>query len=526
MYGVSFAYTIHPNNIRIGTSLSSQSSIKNQSIQEGYNEFTMFNRLQQIIRTDCGFNSTRIVVIGVSGGPDSLCLLDLLWRLRLPILAAHLNHGLRPEAGEDEAQVRRLAENLGIPFVSSQADVTALSQEQSLSIEEAARILRYHFLFGEATRVGAQAVAVAHTADDQVETVLMHLLRGAGLAGLKGMERVLLPNPWSQEIPLVRPLLEVWRAEILAYCQERGLQPVWDRTNLDSVYLRNRLRHELIPFLETYNPQLRPGLLHMARALRDDYEVMMQAVQAAWQACLVRQGAGYLGFSQAAFCQQLPGVQRHVVRRAVNQLAPGASELGFEEIERVLEFARQPPATKQSDLAAGISLLSEGGILWLRLESSELPVDRWPQVRQAVILPVPGSLDLPGGWRLSAECVGLTPELYSQALANDDPFQAWMDAAEVRALVVRPRHPGDRFQPLGMDGRSLKLSDLMVNIKLPRRARSGWPLVCCGERIAWLPGYALAHPFRLAEGSHTVISLTLVNPPGLSAAHPNLAAVR
>ncbi len=469
----------------------------------------MFERVQKGIFQDCRLDSTRIVVVGVSGGPDSLCLLDILRRAGLPVLVAHLNHGLRPEAGEDEAYVRLLAERLGLPNVTRRAAVAAFARQESLSIEEAARILRYRFLFEEAERLSAQAVAVAHSANDQVETVLMHLLRGAGLAGLRGMEKVLLPNPWSQDIPLVRPLLEVWREEILSYCQEHGLLPVWDHTNQETVYLRNRIRQELVPFMETYNPQLQPGLLRMAQLLRDDYQIVEEAVLSAWQACLVRESSDCLGFSYPLFCRQQPGVQRGLIRKAFSQLSSQSSELGFEEVERALEFAQNPAATHHSGLAAGLGLVLEGEVMWLKRDEADLPLEDGPQIQEEAPFPVPGSLDLPGGWHLTAELVEAIPELLWLASGNTDPHRAWVDAGLVENLSVRPRRPGDRFQPLGMEDHSLKLSDFMVNVRLPRRLRRGWPLLCTPDQIVWVPGYALAHPFRLTENTDRALLLHL-----------------
>ena len=156
-----------------------------------------------------------------------------------------------------------MAEERGLSFVLGCTDVSALAEEQKLSIEEAARVARYRFLFEQARQLKAQAVAVAHNADDQVETVLMHLLRGAGLGGLKGMPyRAILPV-WDEAIPLVRPLLGVWRSEIEVYCRQHSLEPIEDASNQDTTFFRNRLRHQLLPTLQEYNPQgQRTALAH------------------------------------------------------------------------------------------------------------------------------------------------------------------------------------------------------------------------------------------------------------------------
>ena len=167
-----------------------------------------------IIKDECKLIPDRPVLLGVSGGPDSLTLLVILARSGYPIIAAHFDHKLRKESGAEAEYVRGLSENLGVPFLSGSTDVALLAKAKKWSLEEAARFARYTFLFQEARRVNAQAVAVAHTADDQIETVLMHILRGTGLTGLKGMAYRSSPNEWDDQIPLIRPLLEIGRAHV------------------------------------------------------------------------------------------------------------------------------------------------------------------------------------------------------------------------------------------------------------------------------------------------------------------------
>lgn len=221
-------------------------------------------------------------VIGVSGGPDSLCLLDLARQIStLDIIVAHFNHKLRPEADREAEIVRQVAEQIGLPFVTDSADVQVYASENRLSLEEAARLLRYRFLFAQARIQHAGLVAVGHTADDQVETILMHFLRGAGLAGLKGMAGRACPNEFDREIPLVRPILHLWRRETESYCHEHNLHPINDPSNTDETYFRNRLRHNLIPELENYNPRFKNVLLRTAEALAGDYEVVADSIDLA-----------------------------------------------------------------------------------------------------------------------------------------------------------------------------------------------------------------------------------------------------
>ena len=474
----------------------------------------MTEKLQQAMLESFPLDFTRILVVGVSGGPDSLCLLDALHRAGLRGVVAHMNHRLRPEADQEAEHVRQVAERYGVPYVLKVEDVAAYAEGHALSVEEAARVLRYRFLFAEAVRWEAQAVAVGHTADDQVETVLMHLLRGAGLEGLKGMEAWHLPNAWSQEIPLVRPLLGMWREETVAYCQERGLQPVMDGSNLETTYFRNRLRHELIPALQAYNPRLKENLVRMAEVLRGDQQVLEQILETAWQACARQAGPGCVAFSRGALEAQPVGIRRRLVRKAIGAQRPGLRDIGFETVERALEFLRQPAPRGQIDLAAGLRMLVEEDLVWIATWEADLPGMGWPQVQRGGEprrLAASGTVLLCQGWQLSLEEAEDVEEGRKQAFENDDPYQAWLDADQIPgALEVRGRREGDRCRPLGMEGHSVKLADLMINVKMPRRARAGWPLACCGGEVVWVPGYATSHTCRVRAETRRIFHLWLI----------------
>ncbi len=473
----------------------------------------MFEQIPTILQKDCSLKADLPVLVGVSGGPDSLCLADLLQHSGYQVIVAHFNHRLRPEAEADARKVAKFAEAKGMRCVGSGADVALYAETHSLSIEEAARELRYQFLFNQALQCECQAVAVGHTADDQVETVLMHLLRGAGLAGLRGMDYRWLPNAWSTEIPLVRPLLDTWRGEIMEYCTMMGLQPVQDASNLDRSYFRNRLRLDLLPTLENYNPRIRQALWRTANVLSADYAVLEEQTGQAWQGCLRAVGEGYVCLGRSALMGQLLGLQRAIIRRAIALLRPGLRDVDFEAVERAIHFLESPPKTGQTDLVAGVRLAIEGELVWLLRKEADLPGARWPQLQPGVDFPLetPGFLELPGGWRLVSEMVDDPADGLRQAQANADPFQAWVDLESLSVpLRVRGRQAGDQISPLGMGGHSLKLSDLMINLKVPRRARARWPLVVSGEAIVWVPGFRLAHPFRIKTGTLRCVHLILL----------------
>ena len=468
----------------------------------------MFDTFQLTLRDNCRLDQQQALLVAVSGGPDSLCLLHLLWGLGYPLVVAHLDHGLRPESAGEAEMVRQMAEKLGVQYIHARRDVAGYASQAGLSIEEAARNLRYQFLFEQAEQHGLQAVAVGHTADDQVETVLMHLLRGAGLSGLRGMSYYSLPNPWSRTIPLVRPLLGVWREQIMAYLERQGLEPSLDLSNLEKRYYRNRLRHELIPQLEALNPGARRRIWTMAALLQDEDEAIERVVEAAWGRCCLVENEAVVAFDPGCLREQPKGMQRRLLRRAIARLRPGLRDIDYETVERALDFVASPTQTGQMDLAAGLRLAIDGGRLWLAGWGTSLPDAGAPQLGSAesLDLVVPGETRLTSQWVFCAEILPTDEVRIAQAQANSDPFQAWLDLERLsQPFLIRARLPGERFRPLGMGGHSLKLSDFMVNVGLPRRLRDHWPLLVAGDEIAWVPGYRIAETAAVRPATLTRI---------------------
>jgi tRNA(Ile)-lysidine synthase len=408
--------------------------------------------------------------------------------------------------------VQRITQSLGIQYLGARQDVFAYASRNGLSIEEAAREVRYQFLFAQAETLGAQAVAVGHNADDQVETVLMHLLRGAGLSGLRGMSYYSLPNPWSQTIPLVRPLLGIWREEIMAYLDHHGFQPSQDASNLETRFYRNRLRHELIPHLEELNPGVRKRIWKMATLLQDEDETIERVVEAAWAQCCQSDTAGAVAFDVGGLRDQQKGVQRRLLRQAIARLRPGLRDIDFETVERALDFLASSTRSGQMDLAAGLRLEIEGKRLWVAAWEAVLPEADWPQLTpgQRLELSIPGETQLSGRWLLHAEILPTNEITLPQAQANADPYQAWLDLDCLeQPLILRGRIAGERFRPLGMEGHSLKLSDFMVNARLPRQARANWPLLVSREAIVWVPGLRIAQTVCIQPGTRQMLHLDL-----------------
>jgi tRNA(Ile)-lysidine synthase len=303
-------------------------------------------------RTDANFappaGESVGVVLAVSGGADSMCLADAVLavasRLALRPLIAHLDHGLRGEASAADAEfVRSFAAAHRVPCIVERADVRALARERKQSIEVAAREARYRFLARAAEDHGARLVALAHHADDQAETVLLRLIRGTGLQGLCGMQ-VHDPLPTASHLIAVRPLLRVSRANIEQYCRERQLQPRHDATNDELHYARNRVRHELLPFLERYNPNIRATLVRLADTVASDVEIVEQATQEAFER-IAQPADATIVVDRQAWCALSRGLQRATLREAVRQLKGDVAGLPYAAIEEARDVLNSDAQT-------------------------------------------------------------------------------------------------------------------------------------------------------------------------------------
>lgn len=456
------------------------------------------------LRHEIGLDPLKMVMLGFSGGPDSLCLLHVLIENGYKVIAAHLDHSIRASSAAEAVHVQELCGKLDVQCVSKRVDVVAFSKENHLTLEESARVLRYKFLFEEAERLGCQAVLVGHNADDQVETVLMHLLRGSGLSGLAGMRPVLLPNPWSNTIPIARPLIHITRSEIEDFLEQRGLTAIVDESNTDQQYFRNRIRHELVPYLTTYNPRIRERIQNMATVISTEDDFMRFSLNEVWTKVVLREGDHFLLIDRAALIALHPALQRRFLRRMIEWMAPGIRDIEFDLINRAVDFCRNPTRSNRIDLLAGLELFLFDKNLVIAYETDPLH-DLWPQLeaRESFEIPVPGDVRISSKWSL---------HISRQSDFSIDPslFTAQIDAAKVTGPLVLDRvRPGDRFAPYGYNGHTKKVGDFWTSEGLPARARKNWPLLKMGEEIIWIPGFRIAERVRVEESTREIIRLVM-----------------
>jgi tRNA(Ile)-lysidine synthase len=473
-----------------------------------------------MLAESCGVCPGDAIVVGVSGGPDSLALLHLFVGVRealnLRLHAAHLNHGIRgAESDADAAFVRKVAAAWDVPYTVERADVPAIAAERKLALEEAARQARYTMLARTASEVGAGLVAVGHNADDQAETVLMHLLRGAGLAGLRGMlprtslSAYHLLEPVEADIVLIRPLLDIPRAEIEAYCAGHGLAPRFDRSNLDTTYFRNRLRHEVMPLLETLIPNLRARLNRTASVLAADHACLQAQTEEAWQRVCAAESRETITLDLAGWRALPLALQRAIIRQAAWRLRATLRDVSFLHVENAVRVARQGPTGARATLPAGLLMRVGYDTLTLAAEDeAPLPPD-WPLLApgEELAIAVGAYHDTPlqDDWTFSINAYeGERSGPDWEGLLHD-PWAAPLDADALgERLTLRTRRPGDRFRPQGVGGVQ-KVSAFMINAKIPAPWRDRVPLLVAESgAIAWVAGWRLDERFLVTEKTRRV----------------------
>ena len=441
----------------------------------------LVSRIERTVRRQRLFRPGDTLVVALSGGADSAFLLDLLATLpdyNLHLIAAHLNHTLRgTESDDDEEFCRELASRYAIPFESRRVDVTRTASDLRLNLEDAGRRARIEFLDEVRSTYGAAAVALAHHADDQAETVLMRLLRGSGTTGLSGMA-------YRNRRGYVRPLLEISRADIERYLLARGLSWREDASNSDTSYLRNRIRHRLLPLLEEYNPAIRSCLSSTASILGDDEALLEElAVQAFAGSCGMEEGrvvcsVGRLRTINAA-------LRRRVLRHAYTQLTGNLVGVGLRHIDALCDLIDSGRPNSRLALPQGIAAVREYDRLLLMRTGAEAPGADFE-----LLITGPGLYTLPRGGSFAVD-VSVT-EFFPAG-----PDTACFDPGTAPfPWLVRTFRPGDRMTPFGMSGRK-KVKDIFIDRKIPLSERKRIPLLFCGEELVWIAGVCMSESCRM-----------------------------
>jgi tRNA(Ile)-lysidine synthase len=491
---------------------------------------TLPGRVLDTIRRHALLRRGDRVVVALSGGSDSVALLRMLRQLEsegelVVAGAAHLNHGLRDAAMDDEQFCRELSASLGVSFRSERTDVRELAAQWKTSLEDAGRRARYAFFDRVADELQADVVATGHTRDDQAETFLLRLLRGAGSRGLAGI--------YPRSGKAIRPLLEIGRDELRAYLFALGQPFCEDESNRDLTIPRNRVRHELLPWLaREFSPQVADVLAHEAELARyDEDRLCQEAIDLLDSIVLsssVRQRPGghasadsietvEVELSAHALGALHPALATRVARLSLQILAQDRF-VGYEHVRRLLRLAEddsERPVSLPGQHAArrGATIVLSRGRVEPFSNSFRVSLSIPGEVileREGWAIAASDDVDAggSGGWHLFGKGVG--PAGRDARRGKQPPSLSVAVTAEsvTRPLVVRSRLPGDRFPPLGMGGRRKKLQDVLVDRKVPRERRDSLPLVVdSADRIVWVVGVAESEDFRVTEPSRGVIFL-------------------
>jgi tRNA(Ile)-lysidine synthase len=433
------------------------------------------------------------LLVAVSGGPDSTALLLALSRLsrrhEIDLVVAHFNHGLRGDrtAAQEEAAVRKLASSLELPVIVGHGNVQALAVSEKLSLEDAARRERYRFLARAARQNGCSYVAVGHTATDQAETVLAHILRGAGLDGLAAMPaRAGWPIQGGERLTLVRPLLRLSHEDTLTYCGANKIDALEDESNASPRFQRNRLRHEVMPVLRDFNPRVEDALQRLADAARLDLDYIDSVARMS----LTSGDDGAVSLRRSLLSNAHPAIRRQTLRLAFAGVAGDTQYLGERNVLALDRLVQTGQTGDALDLPRNVHAELTRDALVMRIDHAHALV--LPE--RAVTLGVPGAVQF--GTLLVTALESYT--------AHGSGTSILVDAEALGdSVIVRRRLPGDRMQPSGMDG-TKKLQDLLVDAHVPRIQRDAIPIFETARGIAWVGGMRIAEWARPREDRPTI----------------------
>lgn len=436
------------------------------------------------------------ILIGLSGGPDSVSLLYILNhlkdRFRLALFAIYVDHGLRPDETPAEIEFcRRLCNNLSVPFSTKSIDVITFAKTYSINKQEAARQLRYKTIEETAYEIKAHKIALGHTADDQAETLLMRLFRGSGTTGLAGIPPV--------RRNIIRPLIEVERMEIERFLDEKNINFIIDSSNLKKDYLRNKIRLSLMPMLKEFNPDIIRTLSKTAEIFREEekyFEIIVTKT-------LMKLFSRKTDTRVELFLAPLEIMDKVILRRALRRVIDetrGLRGISFIHIEDIIELIKNGKPGDRVYLPKNIRVIKEYSMLIL---TSEPPVKLYTHV-----LPVPGEVVLKEAGHIIIASILEEQDLNIDKHGHLKPF-AVFDADKITSpLTVRARKNGDFFYPLGF-GKRKKLQDFFVDMKVPRDERDSIPIVLSGDDIIWIAGHRGDERFRISRETRNFLKLEL-----------------
>lgn len=454
-----------------------------------------------------GIEKADSIIVACSGGPDSVALVlalnDLKEELALSLYVAHFDHGLRGEESKRDALfVKNFSQKLGLPFFLGHSEVKSYSKVKGLSIQEGARELRYKFLRNLRDKLRARWIATAHTADDQVEEMVMRLLRGSSLSGLSGI-------PLRTEDKIIRPLLSIEKHELLAFLKQNGQDFCIDSSNLSNKYLRNKVRNEVVPILKKLNPAITTTVSRTAKLLREDDEFLDHFAKKIFDKAVLSKENGAIVLALNRLNNKPSSIKRRVFKLALRNLKPDIfKNLTLEHLESIDRLVSTQGPIKKIDLPARVVAKKIYGKLYFYskgIEKESIFADKFDALE-------PKQIDGPGDIALSRTLGNLRIERSSKKFKfNSEQFfpkDLFLDASSVSfPLTIRTRQNGERFWPLGAP-MPYKLKDFFISRKLPRHIRSLIPLVISGNEVVAVAGIEVSESHKVRQTTEEVLKLS------------------
>lgn len=459
----------------------------------------IINKVKDTIKKYDLINEGDNIILGLSGGPDSVCLLHILHRLKdelnIKIYAAHLNHKIRGiEAQKDAAYVARLCDELGIICFIRAIDVPKYCEENNVSLEEGARILRYNMFFEIKEKVHGDKIAIAHNLNDQAETVIMRIMRGTGLQGIKGIE-------YKRPDGIIRPILDISRNEIEEYCENNNLSPRIDHTNLEDIYTRNKIRLNLIPYMsENFNPNLIESISRMANLLRDDSEYIENESNKVFYNISEKLSENIISINIDKFLDTHKALRNRIIRKSINFILGNIKSIDQKHIEDVSNLAFESKIDIRLDLPRGLMVYKKRNQL---IFTNEELIEE--SISYNYKLPKSGYIKIK---ELNSIIESKILNVDEFNMQQHEEYTKFFDADKVYGnLMIRNRKNGDKIKILGLGGNK-KIKDLFIDLKIPKEDRDKVPILADEQGIIWVIGYRMSEDYKVDKTSKNILRIS------------------
>lgn len=460
--------------------------------------YILINKVKDIIKEYNMLNIGDKVVVGVSGGPDSMCLLNVLCILRseynLTIVVAHINHCLRgSDADDDEEFVRNYCKDRNIEFYSTKIDIHHLAKEKGISCESAGREVRYSFFYHVYKEIGADKIALAHHANDQAETILMRLMRGTGMEGLSGIKPV-------RDNVFIRPLINIYREEIEKYCIENNIYTRTDKTNFESIFTRNKIRLDLIPYINNmFDCDITKSLCRLSNIVRVDNDYLKKITIEKYNKYCVKENDKTI-ITYEAF-KEHEAILSRIIRMAIEEFCGNLNDIEKHHISDIINLQKRITG-KIALLPKEFAALNNYG----NIEICNLNKLNEDLINKREIKLYEGTNYI---YETSYRIFLNTIDGDKDIKLNQSDLIKYFDWDKINGEIkLRYRIEGDRFCPLGLNG-SKKLKDIFIDLKIPKHIRNKVPLICFGDEIAWIVGYRISEKFKVDNTTKKMLEVKI-----------------